>query len=268
MYTRKKECWTVKADGQKEKFQKHLLLLNIWDVFLELKKVNPDVQIGFSKFCELQPKYVVNVNSSGIHKVCGCEYHQNVKLMLLSLPVKIDYKDVICKAVCNNDTRNCMIYVCEYCPGKQDIHNYLINYFINNENELDDDISYMQWLSTDQTTMNKLTSTIEEYINLLSEKVFELCEHCFISKAQSNFLKYKKETVSQNEAIILLDFAENYSFIIQDAVQGFHWENSQATLHPSVAYYRNTNGNLESQSLCVVSDHQKHNQPAVHSFWQ
>ena len=124
----------------------------------------------------------------------------------------------------------------------------------------------MQWISTDRTTMNQLTSTIEEYINLLSEKVFELCEHRFISKAQSNFLKYKKETVSQNEALILLDFAENYSFIIQDAVQGFQWENSQATLHPFVVYNRNTNRNRESQSLCVVSDRRKHNQSAVHSF--
>ena len=104
----KKECFTVKVDRQKEKFQKHLLLLNIREVFLEFKKVNPDVQTGFSKFCELQPKYIVNVNSSGMHKVCVCDYHQNVKLMLLYLPVKIDYKDVICKAVCNIDTRNCM----------------------------------------------------------------------------------------------------------------------------------------------------------------
>ena len=52
----KKECLTVKVDGQKEKLQKRLLLLNIREVFLEFKKVNPDVQIGFSKFCELRPK--------------------------------------------------------------------------------------------------------------------------------------------------------------------------------------------------------------------
>ena len=110
----KKECLTVKVDGQKEKFQKPLLLLNIWEVFLEFKKVNPDVQIGFSKFCELGPKYVVNVNSSSMHKVYVYEYHQNIKLMLLFLPVKIDYKDVICKAACNINTRNCMLLiVCE-----------------------------------------------------------------------------------------------------------------------------------------------------------
>ena len=59
-------------------------------------------EIGFSNFCELWPKCVVNVNSSGMHKVCVCEYYQNVKLMLLSLPVKIYYKEVIC----NYATRN------------------------------------------------------------------------------------------------------------------------------------------------------------------
>ena len=48
----------------------------------------------------------------------------------------------------------------------------LINCFTNDENELDEDILYMQWLSMDQTTMNKLTSTIEEYINLLSGTSF------------------------------------------------------------------------------------------------
>ena len=140
----KKECLTVKVDGQKEKFQKRLLLLNIQEVFLEFKKVNPDVQIGFSKFCELQPKYVVNVNSGVMHKVCVCEYHQNVKVMLFSLSVKFDYKYFICKAARNIEIRNCMLYVCENCPGKQGTHNYLINCFINNENKLAEDISYMQ----------------------------------------------------------------------------------------------------------------------------
>ena len=124
----------------------------------------------------------------------------------------------------------------------------------------------MQWISTDWTIMSKLPSTIEEYINLLNDKVFQWFEHNFISKAQSDFLEHRKETVSQDEAITLLDFAENYLVIIQDAVQGFQWEKSQAILHPFVVYYSNTNGNLDSQSLCVVSDHWKHNPSADCSF--
>jgi hypothetical protein len=38
------------------------------------------------------------------------------------------------------------------------------------------------------------------------------------------------------EIAVICDFSENYS-IIQDEVQGFHWNNAQATLRPAVAYY-------------------------------
>ena len=41
--------------------------------------------------------------------------------------------------------------------------------------------------------------------------------------------------------LILLNFAENYCFVVQDAVQGCHWNNSQATLYPFVAYCLNCN---------------------------
>ena len=44
----KKECLTVKADRQKEKFQRRLLLLNIPEVFLEFKKVNPLIDWFFT----------------------------------------------------------------------------------------------------------------------------------------------------------------------------------------------------------------------------
>ena len=53
---------------------------------------------------------------------------------------------------------------------------------------------------------------------------------------------------------------------MQDAVQGFHWENSQATLHPLVAYFRSSNGDLKHTSICVISDCLKHDQTAVHCF--
>ena len=37
---------------------------------------------------------------------------------------------------------------------------------------------------------------------------------------------------------IILDFAENYNFIVQDAAQGFRWNNNQATLHPLLSTTR------------------------------
>ena len=45
---------------------------------------------------------------------------------------------------------------------------------------------------------------------------FELTEHHFITKKQSEFLRVKKASLKFGEADLILDFAENHSFIIQD----------------------------------------------------
>ena len=51
------------------------------------------------------------------------------------------------------------------------------------------------------------------------------------------FKKLKSETGSST-VLSLGDFAENYQFVIQNEVQGFHWNNFQCTLHPVVTYYQ------------------------------
>ena len=119
----KKECITVKVNNKKEKLQKRLLLLNIGELYLEFKKSNPNVKTGFSKFCELRPKQVVNVNSSG--KVCVCKHHQNVKLLTMSLPLKFDYKDILKKVVCDINSRNCMLHVSQNCLGLDGVRNFI-----------------------------------------------------------------------------------------------------------------------------------------------
>ncbi|KAG1670077.1 Regulating synaptic membrane exocytosis protein 2 [Nymphon striatum] len=89
--------------------------------------------------------------------------------------------------------------------------------------------------------------------------------HNFISKSQSSFLSLSKDNLKDGEAIVLLDFAENYSFVVQDAVQGYYWDNSQATIHPFTVYHK-VEGSLKCTSLCVISDHMRHDTATVHAF--
>ena len=77
----KKDTVNVIKDGVKVKEQKHLILCNLWEAFNLFKENNPDVNIGFSKFCKLRPKECVLVGSSGTHSVCVCTTHENMKLM-------------------------------------------------------------------------------------------------------------------------------------------------------------------------------------------
>lgn len=66
-------------------------------------------------------------------------------------------------------------------------------------------------------------------------------------------------------AIIILDFMENYSFVLQDAAQGFYWDNSQSTVHPFSVYYMQDNV-LKTLSLCCLSNCMKHDTLAVYAF--
>jgi hypothetical protein len=69
--------------------------------------------------------------------------------------------------------------------------------------------------------------------------------------------------------MILCNFAENYSFVLQDEVQGFHWNNAQATIHPFVIYFRKSDTlNTEHENLVTISDCLKHDSILVHTFQQ
>ena len=63
------------------------------------------------------------------------------------------------------------------------------------------------------------------------------------------------------------DFSENYmySFVLQDASQGFHWNNTQATIHPFVAYYLESH-EVHQLSYVVISDCLHHDAIAVYTF--
>jgi len=60
----------------------------------------------------------------------------------------------------------------------------------------------------------------------------------------------------------------NYSYVIQDEVQSFHWNNSQCSLHPAVIYFLDSSGKLGTKSFCVVSEDLLHDVPFVHEVQQ
>ena len=93
------------------------------------------------------------------------------------------------------------------------------------------------------------------------QSIDDLTAHHVITKSQSAYYKEARDALSPNQALILLDFAENYSFLVQDAIQGYHWVNDQANMHPFSVY--TTKGH---DSYCVISDHMAHSSIAVHAF--
>ncbi|EFX80036.1 hypothetical protein DAPPUDRAFT_319088 [Daphnia pulex] len=103
----------------------------------------------------------------------------------------------------------------------------------------EEEITYSEWVSEEgQTLMKKVIDQADVFVETLTLKLQQLCRHHYISDKQGKFFKQLKENLKEEECLILLDFAENYSLMIQDEVQSHHWSCQQATLHNVVTYVK------------------------------
>ena len=154
--------------------------------------------------------------------------------------------------VCDIGSEKCMMGHRKTCPGQEGLVDYL-----DNCDELSDveEISYLQWVSTDRTKLTSITESKADFIDNFSSQVVKLTRHSYTAKAQSLYMKELKATMNPLEDVILQgDFAENFSYVVQDEIRSFHWENKQATLHPFVAYCKQDGGSLQHRNVCVISD--------------
>ena len=228
-------------------------------------KKNPN--IGFSSFANLRPRNCILAGAAGTHSVCVCIYHQNVKLQFSSLSIKgVQYRSLLDNSVCDITDRNCMLQICKYCPKEKGVKDFLMSFEAVTDREYDN-IKYKQWVSTDRCNLIEHVEPFEQFIDSLCKNVVKLTRHHFIAKKQSEFLKSLKENVSSDNLINLCDFSENYSFVIQDEAQGFHWVNSQCTVHPFVVYFKDPVTNeTKHESFCFLSPNLQHNTIMVYTF--
>ena len=233
----KKDCVSVKlTDGSKTRAQKRLLLSNLSEIYVHFKEENPNVSVGFSTFATLRPNWYVTVGASGSRSVFVCTYHQNVTLMLSAVNPALGYKYVLSFCVCDIHNQNCMLHHCDDCPSETDVKRFLKEQLLQHYSP-DDNIKFKQWVSTARKQLEDKEEFFDDFLEKLSEMLHDLTKHHFVSQKQAKFFKEKKESFQPGECALVLDFAENYSFVVQDAAQGFHRNNSQATIHPFVLYY-------------------------------
>ncbi len=91
-----------------------------------------------------------------------------------------------------------------------------------------DTVTYKQWTAVDRSTLETVSEPSDEFVESLGEKLGALLPHSFIATQQSMFYKECKSSLKAGEFVVSADFSENYSFVLQDAAQGFHWNNAQS----------------------------------------
>ena len=185
--------------------------------------------------------------------------------MLSAIGLEKSYYEIVKIVVCSRESKICMIHRCNLCPGIQVVQNFLMQflkqtqepegYFESDENE-ELTVSFKLWTTTDRTELLTMKLSLNEFIELLCEKLDKITSHSCIAKSQANYLKHLKEILHPDEAIVLADFAENYTFVVQDKIQSYDWCKKQFSIRPIVIYY--VKEQLEESSFCVISDDLNH----------
>lgn len=243
------------------------LLYTIYDLYLKFidENSNDNEELPkFSYFASLKPPEIIHAGDPGSHNICVCAQHENVKLKLYALTRKIKYRDLLQSTVCNIDNENCMLHKCDNCPKIMGIEEVFAKNDIECEKET---ISYKRWVNEgSRASLTTITEKTDDFKSALYNDIWDLTQHHYIADAQKRYLSHCKANLEIDTCIIMMDFPENYSFVIQNSVQAFYYNNSQATIHPFAVYYKNEENELSNINFCIISDTTEHYASTIHAF--
>lgn len=133
------------------------------------------------------------------------------------------------------------------------------------EKYMDDCIIYRQWKEIDGfLKVSEIKGSVKDVINELKTQLPYYKIHTFVKFIQSSYFEEAKNSVALNEAVLQIDFAENYSVIPQDEIQSAHWSHQQITIFTSCAWLH---GNVTCSSV-IISEELSHDKFSVWTFFK
>ncbi|CAH0717729.1 unnamed protein product, partial [Brenthis ino] len=225
-------------------------LINLYKLFIKKN----GIKISYALFCKFRPFWVVQSRYDK-RNTCLCVKHSNIELILNCLhQAKIisvlNYVDLLNTFCCNRYNEDCLSRNCETCKNKTLCYKEFDNSF---------PLLYKKWQSVPQDYVDVKTkktrkimkcvkSTIEIYprdlILQLESNTEILLLHEFNIVHQYMAMKLKKETLTERDAIIHVDFSKKYQTKYAEEVQSFHFGGSreQISIHTVVVYTKGNNG--------------------------
>lgn len=83
-------------------------------------------------------------------------------------------------------------------------------------------------------------------------------KHLFNALYQSRTYTHLKNNLPENWALLVVDFSKNKEVLNQDEIKSAHWVKKQITMHPTVTYYKESDGTRKRFVLTHFSDLLQH----------
>ena len=276
-------CLPNKKDvSKKDNTAKFVMTVPIKDAYLALKKNHKDVgmKIGFISFYKLKPRNVKTISKTN-RRCCLCTVCCNVALKVESVNNFIIGKSKTLKSITKKDAANltlcaydedypdalCLNQECAKCGQHQlqDHYKEILEKYGGTE------LTYHRWetilLPAKDGSTKRCMSCVQRKTDF--KDFMKEFERDIKASWQMSQLEKCKESMTQNDAVIIMDFAENYTCRFQNEVQSAFWDSNQITIHPMMTYYMVKDADslkLRKHSVIGVSNDLKHDAHAVLKF--
>lgn len=244
--------------GTKEKMQKRTMIMSISEAYEIFKTLYAETSICMSLFYKERPAYILPVSHTP-HNVCVCITHSNFIALLEIISKNSDFpqshREFLNKISCNTNNEDCMSNNCEECKESN------IWDIAQDSNPI---VRWKTWIYQQKRPKQIMVSKpLDEAINELHDNTDKFKLHFFVKNVQSDYFQTEKQNLTDEKAIVQIDFAENYGLISQDEIQSAHWCHGQVTLFTCCIWMKD-----KLHSVIIISDELKHSKYAVHLFLQ
>lgn len=95
----------------------------------------------------------------------------------------------------------------------------------------------------------------DEFITYLLPKLQHFVKHNFQGRWRNKHFKTCVKLFLENSIVYVVDFAENYTFQVQDEMQSMHWHSFQITLLVDITYCHNLNQDPHDEDSFILIDY-------------
>lgn len=167
-------------------------------------------------------------------------------------------RDLLKQSVCMNPSENCFYRQCDQC------HNSTVSHILcqNIDIDFEDLVSWSIWRKVGaRYELLHLTGTLRLLLKEIEDLWPHFITHSFYTHEQRDYVSLiRKESSLTTYIVVQIDFAQNFSFVIQREVQSAYFNRQQATIftvHMRIGE--------EHRNLVIISDYLAHDTKFVYS---
>lgn len=257
-------------------YRKRFLTDTMENLHKKFLSENPNLNVSRSQFFKLRPFWIMRPRITD-RETCACKIHENFtskvqKLHQIGVTNTMSTTDLVALSVCDKENIECMYGRCEACKDRT--FPVVVDPTTKNNT-----VSWSEWVTRSTpmtkklqngtttgfemkiTGLEKKVATIEKLVELTKTDLPRFCTHLYNIWHQFTRVKQLKETLTENDVIVHVDYSENYTCKWSKEIKDTHFGGShqQVTLHTGVMYFSDG----QAESFATVSGSLQHDAVAT-----